>query len=153
MIRQDDILLYAMSELPFKKYGCALFDMEYLSVMHGTGIFRRSTFVKDCEKLVDAKIIDKETAILNWDKLCGYLGLHYRLVFEDGTHKLHSMRMLKENELQLLYLYNRSTGYHHLVCADRNDNITYDSLGESVTGEAYQHGKAFIESRRVFRKI
>jgi len=153
MIRQDDVLLNNMSELPFEEFGCALFDIQYLAVMHGTNTFKRDNFLLECENWIKAGVIGKETQILNWNKLCQDSGLPYRLVFEDKTHKLHSLRKLEENELQILYLYNPETGFHHFVVGDENDNITYDSLGESVTGKAYKKGVAYIESRRVFRRI
>lgn len=153
MIRQDDVLLNNMSELPFKEFGCALLDIQYLAVMNGTNTFKREHFLLECDNWLKAGVISLETAVLNWDRLCQDSGLPYRLVFEKGTHKLHSLRKLEENELQLLYLYNRETGFHHFVVADENDNITYDSLGESVTGAAYKKGIAIIESRRVFRRI
>lgn len=153
MIRQDDVLLNSMSELPFEEFGCALFDIQYLSVMHGTNTFKREHFILECENWLKAGVIDDETAILNWDRLCQDSGFPYQLVFEDGTHKLHPMRELREDELQLLYLYNPDTGYHHFVVADEYDHIMYDSLGESETVRAYKKGKAHIESRRVFRRV
>lgn len=153
MVRQDDVLLNNMSELPFKEYGCAIFDIQYLSVMHGTNTFKREHFLLECENWIKAGIILKNTKIMDWNKLCQESGLPYRLVFENGTHKLHSLRKLEENEVQLLYLYNPETKLHHFVVADEDDHITYDSLGESVTGKAYRCGTASIESRRVFRRI
>lgn len=153
MIRQDDVLLKSMSDLPFEEFGCALFDIQYLAVMHGDNTFLRNHFITSCENWVRSKVIDDETTILNWNQLCQDSGLPYRLVFEHGTHKLSPLRKLEENELQLLYLYNPETGYHHFVCADENDNITYDSLGVSITAKAYKRGVAVIESRRVLRKI
>jgi len=153
MIRQDDILLNNMSDLPFEEYGCALFDVQYLSVMYGENTFKREHFISECENWLRSKVIDKETTILKWDRLLQDSGLPYKLVFEDGTHKLHSMRELQSGELQLLYLYNPQTGFHHFVVGDEGDHIMYDSLGESETAKAYRKGKAYVESRRVFRRI
>lgn len=153
MIRQDDVLLNNMCDFPFEDYGCALFDMKYLSVMHGQGIFQRTSFIEDCFNWEKAGVIDNETTILNWDRLAQDMGLPYRLVFENGTHKLDPLRKLKDNEIQLLYLFNPETGFHHFVVGDEYDHIIYDSLGESVTGESYKCGTGYIESRRVFRRI
>jgi len=153
MIRQDDILLNNMSEIPFEEYGCALFDIQYLAVMYGTNTFKREHFIMECDNWIKAGTILPNTKIMNWDRLCQDSGLPYRLVIENRTHKLHALRKLQEDELQLLYLYNPETGKHHFVVADENDNVTYDSLGNSVTVQAYKRGVAFIESRRVFRRI
>ena len=153
MIRQDDVLLNSISELPFEDCGCALFDIQYLAVMHGDNTFVRSHFVEMCDNWIMAKVLDHETAILNWDRIAQDSGLPYRLVFEDGIHKLNPLRKLKENELQLLYLYNPETKIHHFVVGDENDNVVYDSLGSSRTVEAYKRGVGYIESRRVFRRI
>jgi len=153
MIRQDDVLLNTMSEFPFDKFGCAVMDIQYLSVMHGSNIFTRAHFIDDCENWVKAGVMLPDTSIQNWDKMMQDSGLPYRMVFEHGTHKLDPLRKLEENELQLLFLFNPETGFHHFVVGDHGDNIVYDSLGESVTGKAYKEGIAFIESRRVFRRI
>ena len=153
MIRQDDIELNNMSEIPFEEYGCALFDIQYLSVMHGINVFKRANFLYECEQWIKSGIILKNTKIMNWDRLCQDSGLPYRLVFENKTHKLHPLRKLGDNELQLLYLFNPETGLHHFVVANKYDQVVYDSLGESVTVAAYERGVAYIESRRVFRRI
>ena len=153
MIRQDDVLLNSISDYPFEKYGCAVMDIQNLSVMHGRGVFTRAHFIIDCDNWVKAKVMWKDTEIRNWDKMLQDSGLPYRMVFEHGTHKLNPLRKLQDNEIQMLYLYNPETGFHHFVCADAEDNITYDSLGVSVTGAAYRRGVAVIESRRVFRRI
>jgi len=153
MIRQDDVLLNSMSDLPFKEFGCALFDIQYLSVMYGDNTFKREHFLMECENWLKSGVIDKETTILNWNRLCQDSGLPYRLVFENRTHKLHRLRKLQEDELQLLYLYNPETKFHHFVVADKDDKVVYDSLGNSVTVQAYKKGIAYIKSRRVLRRI
>jgi len=153
MIRQDGKHLKNVSKLPFKVYACALFDIIYYAVMHGNYQFDYTTFLEDVDAWINAGVLDKELTILSWDRLCRDAGLPYRLVIEGGTHKLPASRVLQEGELQILYLYNPSTNLHHFVCANFKDDITYDSLGESVTGKAYKDGHGIIASRRVFRKI
>lgn len=151
MFKQTDRQLNN-SPFKFAEFGCGLFDIVYLSAMFGKYIFSRRKFLMDCISWLDMKIIDEDTFINNWDRLASASSLGYRLVIENGTHKLPASRKLKPGELQLLYLYNPETGYRHFVVADENDNITYDSLGDSVTGKAYRRGVAYIESRRVFEK-
>lgn len=153
MIRQDDVLLNSMSEIPFADFACAVFDVQYLAVMYGTNTFKREHFVMECKNWIKSGVLLKNTEIRDWNRLCQDSGLPYRLVFEDRTHKLPASRKLQEGELQLLYLFNPETGLHHFVVADEGDNITYDSLGNSVTAQAYKRGVGHIESRRVFRRI
>ncbi len=119
----------------------------------GDNVFERDNFLKSCDKWIKEKIIDKETAILSWNKLCEELRLPYRIVVESGTHKLPPTRKLKPNELQLLYLYNPETGLHHFVIGNEADSVVYDSYGESKTVRAYNIGVGYIESKRVFKKV
>jgi len=155
MIRQDDKVLNSVSYLPFEEFACAIFDIAYYGVIHGKYVFERSLFLRDIQRLISDGILDRrELDILNWDKVCKKFKLPYRLVIENGTHKLPADRELQDNELQLLYLFNPATGYHHFVCGNKYNQITLDSLGNSsVTSKAYEDGTGYIESKRVLRRI
>lgn len=153
MIRQDDEVLNKLSDLPFKDYGCALFDLTYYGVMYGSYVFERGVFLTDCKEWEGSTYITSSTSIASWNGMCSAVNLPYRIVIENGTHKLPADRQCRDDELQLLYLYNPDTGLNHFVCADRDDNITYDSLGDSLTGKAYKDGVGYIESKRVLRHV
>ena len=153
MINQNDKKLNRLSSLPFAEYACALFDIIYYGEKYGKYTFELHPFLNDVDNWIKAGTVDLELTIMNWDKLCADIGLPYKLVFENKTHKLPSSRKLKKDEIQLLYLFNPTTGYHHFVCADGNDEILFDSLGNSVTGRAYNKGTGYIETRRVFRRV
>lgn len=153
MVRQDDEILNRLSKRPLKEYGCALFDILYLAVMYGSYSFTRQGFLNDVENWVRSGVLDKNMTVLDWDRLASDAGLPYRIVIENGTHKLPKERKLKSNELQILYLHNPKTGFSHFVVGTEDNNIAYDSLGESVTGKAFKEGTGYIKSKRVLRRI
>jgi len=161
MIRQDDVLLNTMSELPFKEYGCALMDIAYHAIMfpteremeNGLGYtFKRESFVSDCNKWVNSGALSLDLFV-TWDRIAQDLGLPYRLVKEKGTHVLPVGRVLRDGELQIVQLYNPDTGKAHFVVMNKHDQVTYDSLGKSVTVAAYEKNIAYIKDRRIFRRI
>jgi hypothetical protein len=151
MIRQDDVILNSKSNIPFREYGCAVFCIQYLAVMYDNKTFTREQFLIDSERWIREGIMRNDTFVLDWNRLAKGSGLNKKLVFEKGTHILPANRKLKTGEVQLLYLYNPETGYHHFVVGDENDNMMYDSLGLSSTVKAYKKGVAYISSKRVFR--
>jgi len=161
MIRQDDTLLNAMSDLPFKEYGCALMCEIYLGVMwaseremsQGKGYdFQRETFIADCDNWRSSGALSKELDV-NWNKVARDIGLPYRIVIEKGTHRLPPERHLKDKEFQVVLLRNPATGLGHFVVMNKYDQVVYDPLGKSVTVLSYEYDMAFIESRRIFRRI
>lgn len=155
MILQTDVLLNKDSAFTFDESGCALFDLTEWAVKKGYYTFSREVFYNDCLQWKKMGIIDYECTVLSWDLLAKELNLPYRIVIEevDGqiTHKLQ--RQPREDEIQLLRLFNPYSGYKHFVNADNRDNVTYDPLGESKTAEAYYERKGTIVSRRILRRI
>jgi len=152
MILQTDEWLNR-HEFQYGKGGCALFTMAHFSIVEGKYTFDRESFLKDCRNLHSAGILWRDCTIRNWDRLAQNIGLPFRIVIENGTHILPPDRPLKEDEVQLLYLYNPQTNLHHFVEGDRNDCIGFDPLGFSVTSEAYRLGHGYIESKRILRRI
>ncbi len=161
MIRQDDCLLNSMSDLPFKEFGCAVMDVVYHGVMwptekeaeDGKGYtLKRDTFLEDCNQWRKSGALSFELDV-TWNKIAQDIGLPYRLVFENGTHKLPPTRKLRHDEIQIVLLHNPETKKGHFVVMNKYDEVTYDSLGQSITVQAYEKGIAFIKERRIFRRI
>lgn len=161
MVRQDDILLNAMTDMPYTEYGCALMCEAYHAVMwptsdeadKGLGYhFTRANFVSDCTTWQRSGALSKELDV-SWDRIAHDMGFPYRIVRENGTHILPKSRTLKEGELQIVLLRNPETSYGHFVVMNKYDQIMYDPLGMSVTQQAFNRGVAYIESRRIFRRI
>lgn len=161
MIRQDDYLLNSCSDLPFKEFGCAIMDMIYHGVMwptekeveNGKGyIMKRDKFLEDCNHWRKSGALDPDL-VVTWDKIAADIGLPFRLVFENGTHKLPPTRKLREDEIQIVLLYNPDTKKGHFVVMNQFDEVTYDSLGQSITVGAYDKHRAFIKERRIFRRL
>ena len=151
MILQSDPWLRENSKLTFEASGCALLAIVEKAVIKGRYNFKHESFLDTCRKLYEEDIIDDECTVLGWNSVLKYIGMgDYEIVIEDETHLLH--RSILPGEFQLLRLYNPETGFRHFVGADQFDNVTYDSLGESKTVEAYRNGRAMIASRRIFRK-
>ena len=151
MILQQDKILNDMGGFKFKKFGCALFCLTEYAVRKQYYVFDRDTFYRDCIKWESMGIIDYDCTVLSWDLLCKELGLPYRIVIENGTHKLE--RQPESDEIQVLRLNNPYTGFKHFVNADNRDNVTYDPLGESNTAMAYYERQGTIQSRRILRSI
>lgn len=161
MIRQDDVLLNNMSTHPYKEGGCALMCEIFLGVIWpspeeyeaGLGYtFDRKRFVDDCDNWTKSGALTRDL-VVSWNKIAQDIGLPYRIVREGGTHVLPPSRRLQKGELQIALIYNPRTKYRHFVVMNEDDKIVYDPLGMSVTQQDYAAGIAYIESRRVFRRV
>lgn len=125
MIRQDNIELNTISELPFEEYACKLFCCFYFSEQIINTYYDPETVIDKTLALLNKGYIDCELALYGTENT--KMALRYLQVPVKAVKTASASYKCKENELEILKL--EKPGYMHFVPGDGKGHYTWDSLG------------------------
>lgn len=116
-------------------FGCYFMDLLYVGLNREPSL---SELVAYYNRYNELKYIDYECTVLN-----------PVMILEDLTGEAYKVRkdsvLDKSADIIIGLYYNPRTNLHHFVLLNKNGNVKWDSLGESVTVK-----EGFIESHRLF---